>query len=49
MTYRTSKMVDDCLAARPHKIDGRDVDIKRAMPRTVRTLIFLNEPRHEKC
>ena len=35
MTYKTSKMLEDCLNARPHKIDGRDVDTKRAMPRSV--------------
>ena len=35
MTYRTSKMLEDCLNARPHKIDGREVDTKRAMPRSV--------------
>ena len=28
-------MVDACLAERPHVIDGKQVDPKRAMPREV--------------
>ena len=33
VTYSESHMVDDCLSARPHNIDGKDVECKRAMPR----------------
>lgn len=28
-------MLDECQANRPHKIDGREVETKRAMPREV--------------
>ena len=42
MTYRTSKMLEDCLNARPHKIDGREVDTKRAMPRSVSNSLCYN-------
>lgn len=28
-------MVDDAMANRPHKIDGREVETKRAVPRDV--------------
>ena len=30
------EMVDDAQKARPHSIDQRDVEVKRAMPREVR-------------
>lgn len=33
ITYRKSHMVDDAQAARPHKVDGREVEPKRAVPR----------------
>jgi len=33
ITYKNSHMVDDAQAARPHKIDGREVEPKRAVPR----------------
>ncbi|XP_015903171.1 heterogeneous nuclear ribonucleoprotein A1, A2/B1 homolog [Parasteatoda tepidariorum] len=33
ITYRRAHMVDDAQAARPHKIDGREVEPKRAVPR----------------
>ena len=33
ITYREAHMVDDAQAARPHKIDGREVESKRAVPR----------------
>lgn len=33
VTYSESHMIDECLKARPHKIDGKDVECKRAMPR----------------
>jgi len=29
-------MVDDAQAARPHRVDGREVEPKRAVPRDVR-------------
>ena len=35
ITYSTSEMVDACLQERPHVIDGKKVDPKRAMPREV--------------
>lgn len=33
ITYKKAYMVDDAQAARPHKIDGREVEPKRAVPR----------------
>jgi len=33
ITYSSSTMVDECLSQRPHEIDGKVVDPKRAMPR----------------
>lgn len=33
VTYAEAEMVDACMAARPHVIDGKQVDPKRAMPR----------------
>ncbi|GFQ65992.1 heterogeneous nuclear ribonucleoprotein 87F [Trichonephila clavata] len=33
ITYKRAHMVDDAQAARPHKIDGREVEPKRAVPR----------------
>lgn len=33
ITYSESKMVDDAMNNRPHKIDGRVVETKRAVPR----------------
>lgn len=33
VTFSTSQAVDDCLSDRPHSIDGRDVEAKRAVPR----------------
>jgi heterogeneous nuclear ribonucleoprotein A1/A3 len=35
ITYSKSSMVDDAMANRPHKIDGREVETKRAVPRDV--------------
>lgn len=32
-------MVDDAQAARPHRVDGREVEPKRAVPRDVSELI----------
>lgn len=37
ITYAKSAMVDDAMANRPHKIDGREVETKRAVPRDVST------------
>lgn len=34
-------MVDDAMANRPHKIDGREVETKRAVPRDVITEFYL--------
>ncbi|KAK4337024.1 hypothetical protein RND71_044000 [Anisodus tanguticus] len=33
ITYINSKMVDEAQKARPHKVDGREVEPKRAVPR----------------
>ncbi|ESN91011.1 hypothetical protein HELRODRAFT_90523, partial [Helobdella robusta] len=33
ITYSEAHMVDDCLSERPHIIDDKQVDPKRAMPR----------------
>ncbi|XP_067131446.1 heterogeneous nuclear ribonucleoprotein 87F isoform X3 [Centruroides vittatus] len=33
ITYKQAYMVDDAQAARPHKVDGREVEPKRAVPR----------------
>lgn len=42
VTYSSSNMVDDAQANRPHVIDGRTVEPKRAIPRNVRILKFSN-------
>jgi len=33
ITYSNSRMVDDAQNARPHRVDGREVEPKRAVPR----------------
>ena len=33
ITYKRAHMVDDAQAARPHKVDGREIKSKRAVPR----------------
>lgn len=35
ITYAKSDMVDEAMAHRPHKVDGREVESKRAVPRDV--------------
>ena len=35
VTYKTEEMLDDAQKNRPHKLDGREVDTKRAIPRNV--------------
>lgn len=35
ITYKEAGMVDEAQGNRPHKIDGREVESKRAMPREV--------------
>jgi len=35
IAFKKSHMVDDAQKARPHKIDGKTVETKRAMPREV--------------
>lgn len=35
ITYARAAMVDEAQAHRPHRIDGRVVEPKRAVPRTV--------------
>lgn len=41
ITYSQSSMVDQAMANRPHKIDGREVETKRAVPRDVRNLVLI--------
>lgn len=41
ITYAKAHMVDDAQANRPHKVDNRTVEPKRAVPRTVST-VFMN-------
>lgn len=38
ITYSKSSMVDAAQASRPHKVDGREVEPKRAVPREVSLL-----------
>ena len=33
ITFETSKSVDACLEGRPHELDGREVEVKQAIPR----------------
>ncbi len=33
VTFTKAQSVDDCLSARPHKIDNKDVEAKRAVPK----------------
>ena len=33
MTFASSAILEDCLTARPHVIDGKEVECKRAIPR----------------
>jgi hypothetical protein len=40
VTYSRSHMVDDAQAARPHKVDGRLVEPKRAVPQRVRIYLL---------
>ena len=35
VTYKDTEMVDEAQRARPHRIDQRDVEVKRAMPKEV--------------
>lgn len=35
VTYARAYMVDEAQAARPHRVDGREVEPKRAVPRDV--------------
>ena len=39
--YKTAAMVDAAQAARPHVVDGRSVDTKRALPKEVWILLCL--------
>lgn len=41
ITYSRSYMVDDAQKARPHKVDGRVVEPKRAVPRQGKNSIYL--------
>jgi len=33
VTFKEAKMVDECMSQRPHKLDGREVEAKRAVSR----------------
>lgn len=35
VTFKDAKMLEECQSCRPHNIDGKTVDTKRAMPKTV--------------
>ena len=35
------EMLDEAQKARPHRIDQKDVEVKRAMPREVRYLVVV--------
>lgn len=48
ITYSSAHMVDDAQAARPHTIDGRVVEPKRAVPRTVSIYCKLHPPSQDK-
>lgn len=41
ITYSQSSMVDQAMSNRPHKIDGREVETKRAVPRDVCNFILI--------
>lgn len=41
ITYAKAHMVDDAQANRPHKVDNRTVEPKRAVPRTVRNSKYM--------
>lgn len=41
VTYARAYMVDDAQAARPHRVDGREVEPKRAVPRDVNFLSYI--------
>ena len=43
ITYRDPESVDDALNSRPHIIDDREVEPKRATPREVRNPNFTGE------
>ena len=36
ITYKEAQQLDEAQKNRPHKVDGREVETKRAMPRDVR-------------
>ena len=40
ITYKESQSIDDAQAERPHELDGRKVETKRAMPREVCYIFF---------
>uniref|UniRef100_A0A914HBY8 RRM domain-containing protein n=1 Tax=Globodera rostochiensis TaxID=31243 RepID=A0A914HBY8_GLORO len=44
VTYATPEMADVAIAHRPHKINGKAVDAKRAVPRERMNLILDNDP-----
>lgn len=45
VTYSNVTEVDDAMKARPHKVDGRVVEPKRAVSREVKTYTFLTKCR----
>lgn len=42
ITYSKASMVDDAQKARPHKVDGREVEPKRAVPREVKYALSID-------
>jgi len=41
ITFKEMEMLDEAQKARPHRIDQKDVEVKRAMPREVRYLVVV--------
>lgn len=49
VTYTSVTEVDDCMNARPHKVDGRVVEPKRAVSREVKMYISDQSERYYSC
>ena len=40
ITFKEMEMLDEAQKARPHRIDEKDVEVKRAMPREVNCSVY---------
>lgn len=40
ITYKEASQLDEAQKNRPHKVDGREVETKRAMPRDVSLILY---------